>query len=304
MRRKMGLVAVVAALLAISAPYSFARTPGKEAPLYAGVAPGSEGDTQVEARQRIFDQTVIVNVTRPTITPVLPDKAKATGAAIVIAPGGGFKFLSIDSEGFMVARWLADRGIAAFVLKYRLDATPSEPDAFKKNVMALFAAAGASGPLPDHAQAVADTQTAVKVVRQHAAEWGLDPHRVGLIGFSAGADAALKAILADEPASLPDFAGLIYGPMGGVAVPKDAPPVFVAFAANDPIFGGKGYGLIDSWMTAKRPVELHVYEKGGHGFGMRPQGASSDHWIEEFYWWLDARGLLNAGHRLNAMKAN
>jgi acetyl esterase/lipase len=296
MTRSLACSLTFGALLVLPALGACAAVSGSpEIQLYADAAPGSEGVAQIEKRQNIFGQSVIVNVTRPTLVPVLPNKANATGAAIVIAPGGGFKFLSIDSEGLMVARWLSDRGIAAFVLEYRLDPTPAEPDAFKKDVMALFSGTGIHGPLPDHAYAVTDCQSAMKLVRQRADEWGIDSRKVGLIGFSAGAYTVLKAILADDPASLPDFAGLIYGPMTSVAVPKDAPPAFVALAANDPIFAGKGYGLVDSWMSAKRPVELHVYEKGGHGFGMRPQHATSDHWIDGFYWWLDAGGFLK-GH--------
>jgi acetyl esterase/lipase len=267
-------------------------------PLYSGVAPGSEGATQVEGRQPFAGQSVIVNVTKPTLTPVLPDKKKATGAAVIVAPGGGFKFLSIETEGFMVARWLADHGIAAFVLKYRVDPTPSDPEAFKQSFMTLIAHARAAGPgqLPplDDANAVADGKTAMKLVRQRAADWGVDAKRVGFIGFSAGSITALHVVLADEADSLPDFAGLIYGTVDQVAVPGDAPPAFIAFATNDQLFGGKGFGVVDSWIKAKRPVELHMYESGGHGFGMRPQHTSSDHWVQEFYWWLEARGLLKS----------
>lgn len=294
--RALGIATFGAVALALSAVGASAASQREPIPLYSGVAPGSEGATQIEGRQPFAGQSVIVNVTKPTLTPVLPDKAKATGAAVVVAPGGGFKFLSIDSEGFMVARWLADHGVAAFVLKYRVDPTPTEPEAFKQSFMTLIARAQAAGPgaMPpvDDSKAVADGKAAMKLVRQRAADWGVDQKRVGFIGFSAGSITALHIVQADEPGSLPDFAGLIYGTMDAVAVPADAPPAFIAFAANDPLFGGKGFAIVDSWIKAKRPVELHMYEKGGHGFGMRPQHASSDHWIEEFYWWLEARGLL------------
>ena len=294
--RSFRIAATAAIAFACLSAAALAASQGQAIPLYPGVAPGSEGATQIEGRQPFAGQSVIVNVTKPTLTPVLPDKKAATGVAVVVAPGGGFKFLSIDSEGFMVARWLANHGVAAFVLKYRVDPTPSDPAAFKQSFMALIAQARAAGPgqLPpiEDSKAVADGKVAMKLVRQRAADWGVDPKRVGFIGFSAGSITALHVVLADEADSLPDFAGLIYGTVDPVAVPADAPPAFVAFAANDPLFGGKGFGIVDSWIKAKRPVELHMYEGGGHGFGMRPQHTSSDHWIQEFYWWLEARGLL------------
>jgi acetyl esterase/lipase len=294
--RSFRIAAVAAIAFACLGAAALAASRREPIPLYAGVAPGSEGATQVEGRQPFAGQSVIVNVTKPTLTPVLPEKTTATGAAVIVAPGGGFKFLSIESEGFMVARWLADHGIAAFVLKYRVDPTPSDPAAFKQSFMTLIARAQAAGPgqMPpvDDSKPVADGKVAMKLVRERAADWGVDPKRVGFIGFSAGSITALHVVLADEADSLPAFAGLIYGTVDPVAVPADAPPAFIAFAADDQLFGGKGFGVVDSWIKARRPVELHMYESGGHGFGMRPQHTSSDHWIQEFYWWLEALGLL------------
>ena len=115
-----------------------------------------------------------------------------------------------------------------------------------------------------------------------------------MIGFSAGAMTTLSTALRNDPAARADFIGTIYGPLGEVQVPHDAPPLFVAIAADDPLLGGGGFGLITAWRAAKAPVELHYYERGGHGFGMRHQSLTSDLWVEQFYAWMQARGLLAA----------
>jgi len=290
---RLALILALAVVIGAAPSKGADKTDAGEIPLYAGVAPGSEDAKQVEGRQTLGSQSVVVNVVRPTLTPVLPDKAKATGAAVVIAPGGAFKMLSIDSEGFNVARWLSDRGVAAFVLKYRLDPMPADPDAFKKDLAAVFArAAGAGGTVPSYPLPVADAKAAIRLVRQRAREWGVDPARVGLVGFSAGAITALQVALEDDAPSRPDFVASIYGPLNEVSPPADAPPLFVAFAADDPIFGHRGFGLVESWIKAHRAVELHMYEKGGHGFGMNQRGTSSDQWIDEFFWWMKSRRLL------------
>lgn len=267
-------------------------------PLYPN-GPGSAGS---ERWARIMGDLVVRNVTRPTLTPFLPDPAKATGAAVIVAPGGGFMMLAMDIEGWPAARWLADHGVAAFVLKYRLTPTPPEEADFMKSAGARLGAALTS---PDHRpppapptnpDAVADGLAAVRLVRAHAAEWGIDPHRVGMIGFSAGAMTTLQVALTTDVASRPDFAASIYGPMAAVSPPADAPPLFVALAADDPLFGGSGFGVVESWQAARRPVELHYYEKGSHGFGMKTLHDTSDLWTQEYLAWLAARGLL-AGPR-------
>jgi acetyl esterase/lipase len=260
--------------------------------LYPGKAPGSERATQKEVWSHFIDQRIVRNVTRPTLTPVLPDPAKANGTAVLVVPGGGFKFVSMDNEGWPVARWLADRGVAAFILKYRLEKTPDSEAEFTKEMQAMFSGKVNTDTLPGVPFAVADAQAALKMIRSNAGKWKIDPKRVGMLGFSAGAMTTLGVTLANDPAARADFIAPIYGPMGVVTVPENAPPMFVALAADDPLFGGKGYGLVDSWSSAKRPVELHVYDHGGHGFGSMPKGTTSDHWFEEYAWWLQARGLL------------
>jgi len=294
-------LALVAAHMAIAAspstqvqPLDTPDQPGAIS-LYPDGVPGSEQAPQRESWLNFYGQRVVHNVVQPTLTPVLPDAARATGAAVIIAPGGAFMMLSIDSEGYAVARWLADHGIAAFVLKYRLDPTPDDPAAFSKALMARMSGAARPGNDAElkQTQALADAQQAVRLVRQRAAEWGVDPARIGLLGFSAGAITALNVVLAGEPDSRPAFVAPIYGPTNSVTVPVNAPPLFVAMASDDPLFGNKGFGLVEAWTRARRPAELHVYEKGGHGFGMNHKGTTSDGWIDDFYRWLQARKLLD-----------
>jgi len=242
-------------------------------------------------------QRMVRNVSRPTITPVLPDAGRETGAAIIVAPGGAFMSLSMDSEGFAVAKRLAERGISAFVLKYRLDETPDDEQAFLGAIGARFASAMQNPgkpppPSPAEALATEDALQALQVVRDGAAHWHIDPSRVGIIGFSAGAMTALHAALAPSAAARPAFVGYIYGPMASVDVPADAPPIFVALALDDGLFGRSGFGLVESWHRAGRPVELHAYERGDHGFGLGKPGTTSTLMPQEFIAWLESRGVL------------
>ena len=243
-----------------------------------------------------MDARIVRNVGEPTITPVLPDPAKATGAAVVVAPGGAFLSLSMDSEGYEVARRLADQGIAAFVLKYRLNPTPADDKAFMGVVAQRMGAAirdrataGISEP-----RAYVDALQALKLVREGAAKWRVDPARVGIIGFSAGAMTALQSVLTGEGAARPAFVGYIYGPMLPVDVPQGAPPLFAALAMDDPLFGKQSFGVVDAWRKAGSPVELHAYERGDHGFGVGKPGTTSVGVMNQFRLWLASRGLLGA----------
>ena len=179
---------------------------------------------------------------------------------------------SMEAEAMKPARWFADHGIAAFVLKYRLDPTPASMDAFKQAALARFAAAAAAGArggadIPAPAAALADAQAAMRLVRTRAGEWGIDPHRVAYLGFSAGAIIGVDLAKAGVPGTAPDLLAAIYPSIAPTIVAADSPPLFVAVASDDELFGKQGYGLPESWRRAERPVELHVYEHGGHGFG-------------------------------------
>jgi len=236
------------------------------------------------------------NVTIATLTAFLPDPAKATGTAVIVAPGGGFRTLSMQNEGWDVARALAARGVAAFVLKYRLNQTPADMPAFEQSMREMFSGAARPRPAPDQMMAglapqIADARAAFALVRARAAEWHVDPNRVGMVGFSAGAMLTMATTLAGEDAR-PAFIGNIYGPLSAMTVPADAPPMFVALAADDPLFGNGGFGLIESWRTAKRPVEFHLYEQGGHGFGMYPKETTSTGWFDAFFSWIKMHGFL------------
>ncbi len=248
----------------------------------------------------VFGEKMARNVTVPTLTPVLPDKGKANGTAMIVAPGGAFMALSMDSEGFMVARALAAHGITAFVLKYRLKRTPVDNAGFEKAISEVVGKRAARkdqpGDLAAPPEALADGQAAMRLVRSRAAEWGINPARVGFIGFSAGAMTALAVTLGSPADARPDFVVPIYPPMSAVTVPADAPPLFVAVANDDPLFGGAEFGLVQSWQKAGRPFELHYYERGGHGFGMHVQHTTTDHWIDALVAWLGMHEWLAAAH--------
>ena len=262
--------------------------------LGTGALPGA---TASESWHQQYNSLFARNVTVATLTPFLPDPAKATGAAVIVAPGGGFRTLSMENEGWDVARALADKGVAAFVIKYRLNQTPADMPGFERSMAEMFSAtARPPRPSPEAAMAglapqIADSRAAFALVRQRAAEWRIDPDRVGMVGFSAGAMLTLATTLAGEDAK-PAFIGLIYGPLAPVTVPADAPPMFVALAADDPFFANSGFGLIDSWKTAKRPVEFHLYEQGGHGFGMYQKATTSTGWFDAYVRWIGMHGML------------
>lgn len=262
--------------------------------LGTGLLPGASAP---ESWYHQYGKNFARNVGVATLTPFLPDPKQASGTAVIVAPGGGFRSLSMENEGSDVARALAARGVAAFVLKYRLIPTPAATADFERAMTAMFAGAGrpsAGVPnaiTPSLDPQLADSRAAFALIRKRAQEWHVDPARIGMIGFSAGAALTLQTALHVGDAK-PAFIGDIYGPMESVTVPADAPPLFVALAADDPIFGGRGMGIIQSWMSAKKPVEFHLYEQGGHGFGMYPKETTSTGWFDAFVSWLGMHGLL------------
>jgi acetyl esterase/lipase len=267
-------------------------------PLYKGVAPGSEGATQQEVWTKAMGREFWVrNITVPTLTPFLPKKGKGNGAAVLVIPGGGFQFVSISNEGWPVAQQLADRGIAAFVLKYRTEKTVDSEAEYAKAMMARFQAPKSDAPLvSDAAVAVAraDAQTALRMIRSNATKWGIDTKRVGMVGFSAGAMTTMATTLANDPTARPDFIAPIYGFMRAVTPPPSPQPMFAAISSDDPLLGGQGFGLIESWQKAGGSVELHYFSGGGHGFGAQKKGTTSDLWFEEYMAWMKAKGFLKA----------
>ncbi len=305
MKRKT--LVLVAAVLWFSCGCAFADPPAQAPvpaaiPLYDGPVPGMDPAAAAEIDESSGGGHVLRNVTAPTLTPFLPDPVKATGTAVIIAPGGAFMMLSIDQEGNDVARWLAARGVAAFVLKYRLEHTPSNQALFAMDLGAkILRLTHRSTPdlpkLPGEDAAVADGFQAMRLVKRQAAKFGIDPARIGFMGFSAGAIVTAHLATEYDADTRPAFVAPIYGLIAiNRPIPSDAPPLFAAIASDDPFFGENTTQLYTAWRKAGRPAELHVFDKGGHGYGMKPQGTSSDHWIDEFGWWLQARGLMGPAH--------
>jgi acetyl esterase/lipase len=236
------------------------------------------------------------NVSIATLTPFLPSKSNATGAAVIVAPGGGFRTLSMENEGWDVAKALAKKGVAAFVLKYRLNPTPADLADFAAPTRPPTSGVARRQPTAQDpslalAPQMADAAAAFELVRARSKEWNIDPSKVGMIGFSAGAMLTLSTALYGKNVN-PAFIGDIYGPLATVKVPANAPPLFVALASDDPLFGNGGFGLIESWKAAKRPVELHLFEQGGHGFGMYKKETTSTGWFESFASWLRMHAFI------------
>ncbi|HEY9155628.1 MAG TPA: alpha/beta hydrolase [Opitutaceae bacterium] len=249
---------------------------------------------------RQWGEPMARNVTTATLTPVLPDPAKANGAAVIVAPGGGFRWLSMNNEGWKVAKALADRGIAAFVLKYRLQPTPGSLDEFKSAMSHNFAPPATTGstgasaapkmPSWDLTNQLEDAEAAYALILKRAAEWHVDTSRIGMVGFSAGAGLTLHCTLHSQTMKLA-FVAPIYGGLNAVEVPKDAPPLFAAIASDDFLFHGD-FGLIKEWYDAHRPVELHLYQNGGHGFGLGYPDRTSNGWFPVFIHWLEVNKFL------------
>lgn len=267
--------------------------------LWPDGAVGSEDWSQPE-KDYVFSEPwthrITRNVVEPTLTVFLPDPAVATGTGVIICPGGAHHFLAVDHEGYDVARWLNDRGIAGFVLKYRVIQTPDDDTAFLEARSRLGERGRLQELLRSHwPLALADGQQAMRIVRHWAAEWGLKDDRIGIMGFSAGGHVSAGVILAEDASSRPDFVAPIYGALWeDVVVPEDAPPLFTAFASNDPIAVKPCVALYSAWQAAGRSAEMHIYAQGGHGFGTVKQGLPSDGWIDRFGDWLQAQGLVDA----------
>jgi endo-1,4-beta-xylanase len=256
--------------------------------LWPNGAPGSEGKTEAERPSATSTQlSAVTNVHKPSLTAYLPKREAATGAAIVIIPGGGHRMLAIEHEGYAVGRWFSERGIMGLVVKYRL--AREEGSTYEVETHAL-----------------GDVQRAIRLARHNAKEWGIDPRRVGVLGFSAGGElAALSSyrdpVLTnandpiDKESSRPDFQGLIYPAIPKDMKPtKDMPPAFLACGFGDRQNISEGLpSLYLLFKQAGVPADLHVYAGAGHGFGIRDTDKSpAGGWPARMREWLDDRGFL------------
>lgn len=268
--------------------------------LYPGKAPGAEAWTwsERENTKNLFNTRVIYNVAQPTLTAYLPPAAQANGTAVIIAPGGAFHTLSVESEGSEVAKWLNAKGVAAFVLKYRLvHMDTDDPVGVLMKKMGDFKKLDEENDSVVN-MAVADGLKAIEYVRSHAAGYNINPKRIGFMGFSAGGTVTMGTVFNYTAANRPDFAAPIYPYMNALKkqdIPTDAPPLFICAASDDQLgLAPHSTKLYNAWIGAKKEAELHMYEKGGHGFGMRRQNIPTDTWIERFGDWLELHGLLRA----------
>lgn len=293
-------LAVAAMPLATIASAQTPVTGGTIIPLYPK---GSVPSLSVpEKRDRLPNgETMIFDVSEPTLELFRPASGRANGTAVIIAPGGGFVALGYTFGGTDVARALAARGITAFVLKYRTirsgDGPMRMPDVHMKEMDVVMARAKTGKPveMPRFAgepHAVEDGARAMAIVRQRASEWSIDPRRIGVLGFSAGAYLAADLAIGDA-ASRPDFVGLIYGGLR-TPVPAGAPPAFIAGAGDDEYQTNDPVLLYQAWRKAGAAAELHLYERGGHGFDLHRQGTTSDHWFDQLLWWMQSRRLASS----------
>lgn len=264
---------------------------------------GVEDQPSPETWFRQWGDPMARNISTATLTPFLPEPGKANGAAVIVAPGGGFRWLSMGNEGWEVAEALAKQGIAAFVLKYRLFPTAESLDEFTAWMNrprpapaapsdATNDAAPPRPPQQDLTNQRQDAEAAYAMIVNRAEEWGVDTSRIGMIGFSAGAGLTMHVTLHSQAMKLA-FIGPVYGGMGPVDVPKDAPPMFNVIATDDFLFRGQ-FGVIDSWFKAGIPVEFHLYQNGGHGFGLGNPNRTSNRWFDAFVHWLDVNSFLAA----------
>ena len=270
--------------------------------LYDGAAPGSETWNWEEkiAPPDAFNNRNVYNVTTPTLTAYLPKPEIATGTAVIIAPGGGFHFLAFDNEGIKIAEYLASKGVAAFVLKYRLvKCLTDDPSKEFRDKMAtpLKYREDVTPIIPLELQ---DGLAAVKYVRSHAQEMDIDTGRIGFMGFSAGGTVAMSVVYSATEESHPNFIAPIYAYVAGAIgsnVPTAPTPAFIAVATDDQLnLTSQSVDVYNKWKAAKQSVELHVFARGGHGFGMKKLKLPSDTWYERFGEWMKMQGYLKKLH--------
>lgn len=257
--------------------------------LYDGKAPGSE-NWDWEETELGGGFPLVYNVTDPTLTVFKPEAGIANGKAVVVCPGGAFLMLSIANEGYDVAKWLNSKGITVFILKYRLDHLKTDDLAKEMADRKIGSEEHAKSIKPIIDMAIADGRAALTYVKQHASTWKLNPDSIGIMGFSAGGTVASGVAFTYDSISRPAFVAPIYPYVGYYSsnpVPDDAPPMFIAGTTDDG-FGFQTHctALYNKWVATQKATELHLYQNGGHGFGMKKQGLPVDKWTERFIEWL------------------
>jgi acetyl esterase/lipase len=265
-------------------------------PLYNGAAPGSENWNWNETQIKVDIGTIVMDVSKPSLTAYIP--SNPNGTAVIIAPGGAFHVLAFDLEGTEVAKRLNAKGITAFVLKYRVvHNDPAHPEngigtlMATKNFKKLDSLNAPVVPL-----AMQDGLTAVKYVRQHAAEYKIDPNKIGFMGFSAGGTVTMSVVYSATDDSRPNFVAPIYayeGAIIGSTVPSAKTPIFICAASDDDLgLATHSVHIYLKWLAANQPTELHMYERGKHGFGAKTQGLPVDTWMDRFGDWMQMHGLI------------
>lgn len=277
-------------LIALSFESAYA---GKE--IFLPHKASAEVSWSVQQRQYfspIWETEVITNVAKPSLVVFEPETKIANGTAVVIAPGGALYAHSITSEGYQVAEWLASRGVTAFVLKYRL--VPTGEDGVKEATddwQGIEARVKPVLPL-----SISDGLAAVEYVRSNADGYGVAPDKIGFMGFSAGGTVTMGVSYGYSANNRPDFIVPIYpwtAVLGTQSPPLDAPPMLVICASDDPLgLAPASVELYSQWLAAGKSAALHMYSRGGHGFGMRTLGLPSDKWIERFYDWAIVEGFV------------
>ncbi len=284
---------LLASLVMLVAFYSNAQT---VIPLYSGAAPGSENWNWQEQQIKVDIGTIYIDVSHPTLTAYVP--SNPNGTALIIAPGGAFHALAFDHEGTEVAKRLNSKGVTAFVLKYRLaHDDPAHPEnnfsklLATKNYKKLDSINNAVVPL-----ALQDGLTAMKYVRQHANEYHIDSKKIGFMGFSAGATLTMSVVYSAADEDRPNFVAPIYAyenAIIGSTVPSAKTPIFICAASDDDLgFATHSVHIYLKWLAANQPAELHMYEKGKHGFGTKKQGLPVDTWMDRFTDWMQMHDLL------------
>ena len=292
MRNGRFVRAAIVAVMVSGAAMAQLAAPAREIAIYPGVAPGSETWNWSERLvNSASGMPMAQNVVKPVLLYYPAPKGSATGTAMIVAPGGGFRNLMMSYEGVDVAKRMNQEGVDAFILKYRLTYTDPNAPAQAAGGRAT-AAAGPQAGQNVREMAGADGQQAVRWLRQHAAEFGVRPDRIGMIGYSAGGAVTLSAVTGPADGR-PSFAAAIYAAGAGTAQPPadGAPPLFIAVAADDQAVGYQGsLDLFSAWRKANVPVELHVFQMGAHGFAKK--GGGADHYLDRLEEWMRVSGWL------------